>query len=158
MMRMARFELLKRACYLPTGSDNESNLGLAFDEEVAGFLGSALGVNDSLVASSVLSSVLLSIGGSGSSLGSTLLLGSLTSSLRVSENLGISSALFRDILRDNSCPKTSTNVMLASNRRFLERKQLRQEDKSATSSRPSLTQRSHRLGAAIRTFITNALK
>ena len=104
----------KLARYLPTSSDTESNLGLAFNEEVAGGLGLALGVNEGLVGSCVLLSVLLSVGGSGGSLGRTLLLGSIAGSLVVREQLGISCTLLLNILGDNSCPKTNTNVMLVS--------------------------------------------
>ena len=107
----------KLARYLPTSSDNESKLGLSFDEEVTGGLSLALGVNEGLVGSSVLLSVLLGVGSSSGSLGSTLLLGSLASSLVVGEQLGISGALLLDVFGDDSCPKTSTNVMLVSNQR-----------------------------------------
>ena len=102
------------ARYLPASSDNKGKLGLAFDEEVAGGLGLALGVNESLVSSGVLLGVLLSVGGSGGSLGGALLLGSIAGSLVVGQQLGVSSALLLDVFGDSSCPKTSTNVMLVS--------------------------------------------
>jgi hypothetical protein len=102
------------ARYLPTSSDNEGKFGLSFNEEVAGSLGLALGVNEGLVGGGVLLGVLLSVGGSGSSLGSALFFGSIAGSLVVCEKLGISCALLLNVLWDNSCPKTNTLVMLVS--------------------------------------------
>ena len=104
----------KLARYLPTSSDNESKLGLSFNEEVASGLSLALSVNDGLVGGGVLLGVLLGVGSSSGSLGSALLLGSLAGSLVVGEQLGISSALLLDVFGDDSCPKTNTNVMLVS--------------------------------------------
>lgn len=151
----------KTACYLPTSSNDKGNLGLSFNEEVSGFLGIALGVNEGLVGSGILSSVLLSIGSSGSSLGGTILLGCLTVSLELSEALGISGALLLDVFGDDSCPRTNTNVMLVSNQRQPQSRAAAVRAKETTnllsSSRPLLIseQRSHRLGeAAIRTFVT----
>ena len=87
---------------------------MAFNEEVAGSLGLALGVNEGLVGGGVLLGVLLSVGGSGSSLGSALFFGSIAGSLVVCEKLGVSCALLLNVLGDNSCPKTNTLVMLVS--------------------------------------------
>jgi hypothetical protein len=102
------------ARYLPTSSDNEGKLGLSFNEEVAGSLGLALGVNEGLVGGGVLLGVLFSVGGSGSSLGSALFFGSIAGSLVLCEKLGVSCALLLNVLGDNSCPKTNTLVMLVS--------------------------------------------
>lgn len=151
----------KSACYLPTSSNDESNLGLSFDEEVSGLLGSALGINEGLVGGGILSSVLLSIGSSGGSLGGAILLGCLTVSLELSEALGITCALLCDIFGDGSCPKTNTKVMLVSTQRLPQMREAAVRTRETTnllpSSRPLLIseQRSHRLGeAAIRTFVT----
>jgi|SanBayMetagenome_1026888.scaffolds.fasta_scaffold33856_2 hypothetical protein len=105
------------ACYLPTGTDGERDLGLAFNEEVSSSLCRTLSVNDGFVSCSVLLRVLDSICSSGGSLSSALLLGLLALSLVVSEKLSVSGALLLEVFGDDSCPKTNTNVMLVSNQR-----------------------------------------
>jgi hypothetical protein len=103
--------------YLPSGSNGKRDLWLAFDEEVAGSLSGAFGVNECLVSGSVLVGVLRGLLGCIGSLSGALLFGSIAGSLVMSEKLGIASMLLLDVFWDDSCPKTSTNVMLVSNQR-----------------------------------------
>jgi len=95
--------------YLPTSSDDKGDLGLSLDEDVSVGLGLALGIDEGLVSSGVLLSVLLSVGGSNRSLGGTVLLVGLALSLESGLKFGISGLLLLDVLWDNSCPKTNTN-------------------------------------------------
>jgi hypothetical protein len=87
-------------------SDDKCNLGLGFDEEVSGLLGTSLGFDECLVGGGVLTSVLLGILSGEGSLFGALLLGGFTSSLLGSEKLGIAGRLLLDVLWYNSCPKT----------------------------------------------------
>jgi hypothetical protein len=93
---------------LPTSSDDKGDLGLSLDEDVSIGLGLSLGVDEGLVSSGVLLGVLLGVGGSSSSLGSTVLLVGLALSLESGLKFGISGLLLLDVLWDNSCPKTNT--------------------------------------------------
>ena len=87
-------------------SDDKCNLGLGFDEEVSGLLGTSLGFDECLVGGGVLTSVLLGILSGEGSLFGALLLGGFTSSLLGSEKLGVAGRLLLDVLWYNSCPKT----------------------------------------------------
>ncbi len=89
-----------------SNSDNKSNLGLGFDKEVSGLLGVTLGSDKCLISSSVLVGVLLCVLVSDGSLFSALFLGGITVGFVSSEELGGSSGLLKNILGDNSCPKT----------------------------------------------------
>ena len=91
---------------LPSGSDNESDLGLSLDVEVAGLLGSALGVNESLVGIGVLLGVLGSVGGGGLAGGNAGLLGGGAFVSQSLHELSVSLLLLEDVLGDSLCPKT----------------------------------------------------
>lgn len=101
--------LFSKICrYLPSGSDDEGDLGLGVNVEVSFLLGGSLGIDNILVGLGVLGGVLLgSFSGSLSS-GGAILLGLLTSLDAVSEQLGVSSLLLDDVLWDNSCPINKT--------------------------------------------------
>ena len=91
---------------LPSGTHDEGDLGLGVNVEVAGLLGSALGINESLVGICVLLGVLDGVGsGDLAGLGTGLLL-SGTSVGEVLEELSVSLLLFEDVLGDGLCPKT----------------------------------------------------
>ena len=100
---------------LPSGSNDESNLGLGIDEEVSFLLGASLSLNVGEVSGGVLGSVLLGGLRSGLSGGSTVLLGGSTGFDLSLEELGVSGLLLHNVLWDNSCPKTKHDtVMLVS--------------------------------------------
>lgn len=92
-------------------SDDKSDFGLGFNEEVSSLLGGSLCLNKCLVGSRVLASILLSIFGSDDSLGSVFSLGFGASSFLGSEKLGITGRLLLDVLWYNSCPKTHQKMM-----------------------------------------------
>jgi hypothetical protein len=95
--------LLDGGEYLPSGPDHKSDLGLGLNEEVTVLLGGTLGVDKSLVGSSILGSVLDGVGGSGlPGLGTGLLLGGANLSKRL-EELGVSLLLLEDVLGDGLC-------------------------------------------------------
>ena len=91
---------------LPSGTDDEGDLGLGVNVEVAGLLGGALGINDALVSLSVLSGVLGGVGsGDLASFGTSLLVGgALVDDLL--EELSVSLLLLDNIFGDALCPKT----------------------------------------------------
>ena len=91
-------------------SDNEGDLGLAFNEEVSGFLGFSLCVDEGLVSGGVLLGVLLGVGSLCLSLFSAFLLASLTGSLEGGQDLGVTGQLLLDVLGYNSCPKTNQMI------------------------------------------------
>jgi len=86
-----------------SGTDNERNLGLGLDVEVAGLLGSALSIDKVLVILSVLSGVLDSVGSSGFAAGSTSVLDGGAGLSELLEELGVSLLLFDDVLGDGLC-------------------------------------------------------
>jgi len=88
-----------------SGSDNESDLGLVLNKEVTLSLSLSLGINKSLILSSVLLGVLFSVGSSSLSLLSSVFLSSISLSLQGSEKFGISGLLFLNVLRDYTCTK-----------------------------------------------------
>jgi hypothetical protein len=97
--------------YLPSGSDNEGDLGLGVNVEVAGLLGSALGINNGLVGVLVLLGVLGGVGsGDLSGLSAGLLLGGTVVGKGL-EELSVSLLLLEDVLGDGLCPKTNNTVI-----------------------------------------------
>ena len=106
---------MRLICDLPSGSDDEGDLGLSINEEVSGSLGGSLGIDELLVGLGVLSSVLLGGLGSGLSGGGAILLGLLTGSNTGLEELGVSGLLLDDVLWDNSCPKTKHETVMLAN-------------------------------------------
>lgn len=99
---------LKTRCvrYLPSGSDNESDLGLSLDVEVTGLLGGALGINESFVGICVLLGVGCSVGSGGlTGDDAGLLVGGAFISEELHE-LSVSLGLLEDVLGDSLCPKT----------------------------------------------------
>ena len=95
---------------LPSGTDDEDELGLGLNVEVAGGLGLSLGIDEGLIGGGVLLGVLLGIGGGELALLSTVLLGGLAGSLDGGEQLGVSGLLLLDVLGDDSCPKTTQHT------------------------------------------------
>ena len=91
---------------LPSGTHDEGDLGLGVNVEVAGLLGGALGIDDSLVSISVLLGVLGGVSsGDLAGLGASLLVsGALVGDLL--EELSVSLLLLDNILGDALCPKT----------------------------------------------------
>jgi len=83
-----------------SGSDNESNLGLGVNVEIAVLLGSTLGIDHCLVGISVLLGVLGGCGGSSGAGSSTGGLSGGTLISHVLEELGVSLRLLEDVLRD----------------------------------------------------------
>lgn len=104
-------------CYLPSGSDDERDLGLSLDVVVSISLGLSLGIDEILVGLSVLLGVGLSILGGGGSGCCTVLLGLVTLGLSECEQFSISGLFLENVLWDSCsfCPKTYTfHVMLVS--------------------------------------------
>lgn len=97
-------------CHIPSGSDDEGDLGLGVNIEVSFLLGGSLGINDILVFLGVLSCVLLGVLGSNLSGGSTILLSSSTGINTGLEELGVSGLFLHNVLWDNSCPKQNTKT------------------------------------------------
>ena len=86
-----------------SGSDNEGDLGLGVNVEVAGLLGSALGINNGLVGVLVLLGVLGGVGsGDLSGLSAGLLLGGTVVGKGL-EELSVSLLLLEDVLGDGLC-------------------------------------------------------
>ena len=103
-----------RIFHLPSGSEDEGDLGLSWHVEVSGGLGLSLGVDLSLISSGVLFGVLLGVGSSSLSGLSSVLLGLLTLGFTESKELGVSGLLLENIFWDTLCPKTERKVMLVS--------------------------------------------
>jgi len=89
-----------------SGTDNESDLGLSLDVEVAGLLGGALGVNVSLVSFCVLLGVGGSVLGGGGAGSNTCLLGGGALVSKHLHELSVSLLFLENILGDCSGPKT----------------------------------------------------
>ena len=104
-------------CYLPSGSDEERDLGLSLDVVVSISLGLSLGIDKVLVCLSVLIGVVLGVLGGLLSCCCTVLLGLVTLGLSECEQFSISGLFLENVLWDSCgfCPKTYTfNVMLVS--------------------------------------------
>ena len=99
-------EALPNYYYLPSGSDNERNLGLGRHEVTSFRFGVSLGINLILVGLCVLFGVLLGIRGGGSSCLDTVGLSLVAFRLVECHQLGVSSLLLENILWDTLCPKT----------------------------------------------------
>lgn len=91
-------------------SDNEGDLGLAFNEEVSGFLSCSLCVDECSVSGGVLLGVLLGVGSMGLSLFSAFLLAGFTGSLVGGQDLSVTCRLLKNVLGYNSCPKTNQMI------------------------------------------------
>jgi len=83
-----------------SGSDNESNLGLGLNVEIAVLLGSTLGIDEGLVGIGVLFGVLGGCSGSGGAGCGTSGLSGGTLIGHLLEELGVSLGLLEDVLRD----------------------------------------------------------
>lgn len=91
---------------LPSGSDDECNLGLSINEEVTVGLGVSLSLDGIQIGLLVLGIVVGgSLGGGLSGFGA-FLLGYDTGGDASLEELGVSGLLLKNVLWDNFCPKT----------------------------------------------------
>ena len=95
---------------LPSGSDDEDDLGLSIDVEVSVLLGCSLGIDKISVLLLILSGVLLGIIGSSLSGSCTILFGGSTGFSTGLKELGVSGLLLQNVLWDNSCPKQNTKT------------------------------------------------
>ncbi len=93
-------------CYLPSGSNDESDLGFSFNKNVSLGLCLSPGVNIGLSGSLVGLKVLLSVGGEDLSLLNSVSFCLLSSLGEFLEHLSISGSLFLNVFWDNS---TRTN-------------------------------------------------